>query len=342
MTLADRVRALALLTATGLLVQVHTSHAQSAEAEVLFRDGRKLIKQGKVAVGCDKLAASERLESSIGTLLNLGDCREKLGKYASSWAAFRKAEAMAKRAGREEKRMLEARNRANKLEPQLANLVIQVDLKLDGLTVKRDGLALESGAWNTAVPVDPGTYAIVVEAPGHKPWRAEVTVLHKSKRIVVVPTLERAFVAAPVEPTRAPTVAATPIMIAAPPPRTTALTMRTTQPSSFTGERKLGLALGLLGGGAIGAGIYFGMEAKDLQRESDVLCPLVACGDAEGLRLNNKAQNAATRANIFYVAGGIAVASAVVLFIVGGPEHRTVVTPTAGSDQVGVSVEGSF
>lgn len=339
MTLADRVRAVALLTATGLLVHVDTSHAQSAEAEVLFRDGRKLIKQGKVAAGCDKLAASERLESSIGTLLNLGDCREKLGKYASSWAAFRKAEAMAKRAGREEKRMLEARKRASKLEPQLANLVIQVDLKVDGLVVKRDGLALESGAWNTAVPVDPGTYAIHVEAPGHKPWRADVTVLHKSKRIVVVPTLERVVVAAP---TRAPAVAATPIMISAPPPRTTVLTMRTPQPSSFTGERKLGLALGLLGGGAIGAGIYFGLEAKDLQRESDVLCPLVACGDAEGLRLNNKAQSAATRANIFYVAGGIAVASAVVLFIVGGPEHRTVVTPTAGSDRVGVSVAGSF
>ena len=338
MTLADRVRALTLLTATGLLVQVHTSHAQSAEAEVLFRDGRKLIKAGQVAPGCDKLAASERLEPSIGTLLNLGDCREKLGKYASSWAAFRKAEAMAKRAGNEQKRMLEARNRANKLEPQLANLVIQVDLQLDGLIVKRDGLALEPAAWNTAVPVDPGSYAIIVEAPGHKPWRTEVTVLHKSRRIVVVPTLERVVVAAPpVEPA----VTAAPVMIRRPAPRR-ALTMRTERESSFTGERKLGLVLGLLGGGAIGTGVYFGMQAKDLQRDSDALCPLVMCADPEGLRLNNRAQNAATRANIFYVAGGVAVASAVVLFIVGGPEERTVVTPTAGRDQVGVSVAGSF
>lgn len=338
MTLADRVRALTLLAATGLLVQVHTSHAQSAEAEVLFRDGRKLIKAGQVAPGCDKLAASERLEPSIGTLLNLGDCREKLGKYASSWAAFRKAEAMAKRAGNEQKRMLEARNRANKLEPQLANLVIQVDRKLDGLIVKRDGLALEPAAWNTAVPVDPGSYAIIVEAPGHKPWRTEITVLHKSRRIVVVPTLERVVVAAPpVEPA----VTAAPVMIRPPAPRR-ALTMRTERESSFTGERKLGLVLGLLGGGAIGTGVYFGMQAKDLQRDSDALCPLVVCADPEGLRLNNRAQNAATRANIFYVAGGVAVASAVVLFIVGGPEERTVVTPTAGRDQVGVSVAGSF
>lgn len=339
MTLADRVRALTLLTATGLLIQVHTSHAQSAEAEVLFRDGRKLIKAGKVAAGCDKLAASERLETSIGTLLNLGDCREKLGKYASSWAAFRKAEASAKRAGNEQKRMIEARTRATKLESQLANLVIQVDLKLDGLIVKRDGLALEPGAWNTAVPVDPGNYAIIVEAPGHKPWRTDVTVLHKSRRIVVVPTLERVVAVAP--PIPAPTVTAAPVILSGPKPRA-ALMMRTERGSSFTGERKLGLVLGLLGGGAIGTGVYFGMQAKDLQRDSDALCPLVTCADPEGLRLNNRAQNAATRANIFYVAGGIAVASAVVLFIVGGPEERTVVTPTAGRDQVGISVAGSF
>ncbi len=341
MTLADRALAVALLSATGLLVYSRTSHAQSAEAEVLFRDGRKLIKAGKVAPGCDKLAASERLEPSIGTLLNLGDCREKLGKYASSWAAFRKAEAMAKRAGNEEKRMLEARNRANKLEPQLANLVIQVDLKIDGLVVKRDGLALESGAWNSAVPVDPGSYVVVVEAPGHKPWRTDVTVLHKSKRIVVVPTLERVVAVAPAPVAPVPGGVAASVMISQPAPRGT-LTMRTERESSFTGERKLGLVLGLLGGGAIGTGVYFGMQAKNLQRDSDALCPLVVCADPEGLRLNNRAQNAATRANIFYVAGGVAVASAVVLFIVGGPEERTLVTPTAGRDQVGVALAGSF
>lgn len=339
MTLADRVRAVALLSATGLWIQVPTSHAQSAEAEVLFRDGRKLIKADKVAAGCDKLAASERLETSIGTLLNLGDCREKLGKYASSWAAFRKAEATAKRAGNEGKRMLEARNRANKLEPQLATLAIQVDLKLQGLVVTRDGLTLEAGAWNTAVPVDPGSYALVVEAPGHKPWRTNVTVLHKSKRIVVVPTLERVVTVTP--PVPAPPVAYAPVIIPGPEPRR-ALTMRTQRASSFTGERKLGLVLGLLGGGAIGTGVYFGMQSRELQRDSDALCPLVTCADPEGLRLNNQAQSSATRANIFYVAGGIAVASAVVLFIIGGPEEGTVVTPTAGSDQVGVSVAGSF
>lgn len=343
MTLDERVRAVALLAAASLLLQIPVAAAQSAEAEVLFREGRKLIKIGKLAAGCDKLAASEKLESSIGTLLNLGDCREKLGELASSWAAFRKAEAMAKRAGDDDKRQLEAKKRAAALEPKLSNLTIQVSAPVPGLVVKRAGLALEAGAWNTAVPVDPGSYGILVEAPGYKPWRTEVTVLHKARRVVIVPVLERTPAAVAAAPVPAPLPAEAepmPVIISRPPPPL--MVTRSSEPSSFTAERKLGVALGVLGAGAIGTGIYFGMRANELQREADVRCPLVMCGDAEGLRLNNRAQQAATRANIFYVAGGIAVASAVVLFIVGGPEERTVVTPTAGGDQVGVSVAGSF
>src|SRR5690606_10533025 len=100
MTCGDRGRGCAAMIACGVLLGgAAAAHAQAAEAEVLFRDGRKLIKAGKLAEGCDKIAASERLESSVGALLNLGDCREKLGELASAWAAFRKAEARAKHAG---------------------------------------------------------------------------------------------------------------------------------------------------------------------------------------------------------------------------------------------------
>ena len=73
-----------------------TARAQSAEAEMLFREGKRLIKDGKIAEGCDKLEASDRIESSVGTLLNLADCREKNQQLATAWATFRKAAASAK------------------------------------------------------------------------------------------------------------------------------------------------------------------------------------------------------------------------------------------------------
>src|ERR1044071_9787666 len=80
MTRVDRAWFVAVIIPVCLGAAAPLARAQSAEAEALFRDGRALIKAGKLASGCDRLAASERLESSVGTLLNLGDCREKLGK----------------------------------------------------------------------------------------------------------------------------------------------------------------------------------------------------------------------------------------------------------------------
>ncbi|HEU0034556.1 MAG TPA: hypothetical protein VFQ53_28225 [Kofleriaceae bacterium] len=327
---------------TGLLLYPLHAHAQSAEAEVLFRDGRKLIKQGNLAAGCDKLDASERLESSVGTLLNLGDCREKLGKVASAWAAFKKAEAMAKRAGNDEKRLLEARRRATALEPKLSNLVIWVDQKLDGLVIKRDGEPIDPAVWNTPVPVDPDTYDIVVEAPGYKAWKTQVTVDAKVKRkLVTVPRLERAPV------TETPPTVASPTTPDAPPTSVVTTESPTsavvyTKPGRWTTTRGVSVAFGVAGAGAFGAGIYLGLRAKDLQDRSDRLCPDTQCGDPEGLRLNKDARDSAKLANIFYGVGGAAAVTATVLWFVGKPDERTTVTPTVGGGHVGVSLSRRF
>jgi hypothetical protein len=340
MTLADRALAVALLAATGLFVDLPSAHAQSAEAEMLFRDGRKLIKDGKLAAGCDKLEASSRLEPSVGTLLNLGDCREKLGKVASAWAAFRKAEAMAKRAGNDDKRQGEASRRAAQLEPNLSNLVIDVQHRVDGLVVRRDGEVIERSLWSTAIPLDPGGYKIVAEAPGYTPWRMDVVLGPKTKRQVVsVPQLARAAVARTPEPVPAPVVAVAPEITPAQPAADPVITVRR---GTWSPTRKFSVGLAMLGVGALGTGVYFGVRATDLQDQADARCPLTACADPEALRLNSKAQDNATRANVLYVAGGAAVATATVLWFVGRPGEGRVIKPTFTDGHVGVSYGGSF
>lgn len=329
MTLA---RSLLLVLATATV-----AHAQAAPAaEALFRDGRNLIKSGDLKGGCDKLAASEKLDSSVGTLLNLGDCREKLGQTATAWAAFRKAEAMAKRAGDDKKRHAEARRRADKLEKELSRIVIQVGKSTSGIVVKRDGEVVDSAIFNTPIPVDPGAHVIVAEAPNYKPFKIEVSIGKGGKRYVVVPSLERI-----------PDTATPPVVIRDVPPAAETVVVApapryVTVHETWSGARKGAVVLGVLGAAALGGGIYFGMRADDLQSQSDARCPTSTCDDAEGLRLNDEAQTNATRANIFLISGGAAVGVATLVWFLGAPDERTVLAPTVGSDRVGAALVGRF
>jgi hypothetical protein len=314
------------------------AHAQSAEAELLFREGRKLIKLGKLEAGCDKLEASERLESSVGTLLNLGDCREKLGRVASAWAAFRKAEALAKLRD-EPRRRNEASRRAQALEHKLPHLAIMMMNPPPGLVVKRDGEVIDPVVWNRSVPIDPDTYTIVAEAPGHKPWRTEIRINGRLKRnTITIPALDRAPVAtAPDEklaPTELPPPVAAPIETVVPPPRDTR--------GRWTTARKVALGAGIAGVVAAGAGVYFGVRASDYEDRSNDICPDTICDDPEGLRLNDRAQDAALTANVLYVVGGIGLATAGALWFIGAPDDETVITPTVGPDHAGVSFAGTF
>ncbi|MEO8874495.1 MAG: hypothetical protein ABI461_02820, partial [Polyangiaceae bacterium] len=63
--------AAAAMLATGL---AHA--ADTAAAQALFSDARKLMNDGKYADACPKLEESENLDPGMGTMYNLGDCYE--------------------------------------------------------------------------------------------------------------------------------------------------------------------------------------------------------------------------------------------------------------------------
>jgi hypothetical protein len=109
----------------------------------------------------------------------------------------------------------------------------------------------------------------------------------------------------------------------------------------WTATRAASVAVAVIGAGAFGAGIYYGVHARDLEDRSNQRCPMTMCGDAEGLRLNDQAQTSASRANLFYIAGGVTLATAAVLWFVGAP-GEIAVAPVAGNHQLGVAMTGSF
>jgi hypothetical protein len=178
--------ALALLATFGVAPSVRADELDAAEA--LFLDGRRLLDEGKFGEACAKLAESHRLEPSIGTLLNLGDCEERQGKFASAWYDFLAA---ARLAGSRDDgaRSVEGLRRAVLLEPKLSYLIVRVDHTVPGEVIKYNNKTIEAEKIGVWLPVDPGDLVITAEAAGRVTFHTLLHAEQDMKLQVEVPPL---------------------------------------------------------------------------------------------------------------------------------------------------------
>lgn len=350
MMTATRTHVALAIAVTAALAVPRAARAQSAEAEALFQEGKRLMKNGEIAAACDKFDAGERVEPTAGSELNLARCREANGQIATAWAVYLKAAATAKHAG-DSRREAEARKKAASLEPKMVYLTIAVpaDSRVEGLVVKRNETAVDEALWDQRVPVDPGEYTISGEAPGYKLWATTVPVLTKNKK-VEIPQLEKRIDVRPVEakpeirqPTPRSTVDDTPPITRkndlasrpVPPPEA---------PGRSSGTKTLSIVLAAGGAVALGTSLYLGSHANDLQEQSNDLCPDTQCTDARAVSLNKSARNYALATNIGFGVGGAAIIGAAVVWFFGPKKsyESVSVVPTLDADHVGIHFARSF
>jgi hypothetical protein len=232
-----------------------------AGARALFNDGRQLAKAGRYEQACPKFEAARRLFASSGLLLNLADCHEHLNRTASAWTEFGDAAVAAANAARP-KDEAEAKRRQGALEGRLSRLAIRVQDATADQVVKRDGAPIDRAAWDSPIPVDPGTHVIATEARAHLSWSTTVEVKEPSKTVTVdVPRLlevpqAETNAAAPARATSGGTEGAPPLALTSA-DATTALA-----DSRGRTQRVLGLVIG--GAGVVGMGVSgaMGLVAK--------------------------------------------------------------------------------
>ena len=277
--------------------------SDAATAELLFQQGRDLLRNGKAAEACPKLAESQRLDPATGTLLALAMCHEAEGKLASAWAEFVNVEARSRSEGRADREQV-SHERAEALKPRLSTLEIKVageTANVPGLEIRRDGVVLGSGAWNTAVPVDGGKHVVDVAAPGKQPWKGEVTLKAEGDvQVLTVPSLE----AAPVAPESKP--------------GTGAVALDTEGSASKPWGTLEWAGVGTAGAGVVvlGVGGYFLSAALGKNSDSEDDCDGNVCGD-QGTKDRNDARSKGDTATWLGIAGGVLVAGGATLFIVG-------------------------
>jgi len=256
-----------------------------AAAEALFVAGREAVERGDYAAACAKFAESDRLDPAPGTLMNLADCEEHIHHPAAAWSRWKEA---LEQLPPDDPRLPLARERAAAIERRVPRLTLRLATGAAGATVTRDGAEIGPGALGIALPVEPGAHTIVVTAPGREERRTTVT-LNEGDAV------ERTLDAGAKLPEPA----------------------GSTAPAASThgaGRRTLAFVLAGVGAVGVAAGAATGILA--IQKRDDLAAncyPANVCNDA-GADAANAGHTYATVSTVSFIAGGVALGAAVVLF----------------------------
>lgn len=163
-----------------------------AEADRLFEQGRELLVKGERAEACKLFDESFRKDPrAVGTMLNLGLCREEVGQVASAVRFYAEARDRAHDQNLPEHKEAAERKIAM-LSPRVPHLAIVLPPGVPaGVRVLVDDTVI--GADQLAdITVDPGPHAIVVTAPDKLPYEYKLDVAESHHAVVTVPALEGA------------------------------------------------------------------------------------------------------------------------------------------------------
>jgi len=316
------------------------SEADRAAAQTLFEEGQTLMKDGDNAAACKKFQASQELDPATGTQLNLANCYEELGRTASAWINYTE---VADTPTVDDRRRKYARDKAEALEPLLVRLVVEVPTPSPEMTISRGDIAVPKATWGAAIPVDPGSYEIVAEAPGHLPWRKTIEVVGEGETMTVeVPAL-MVDESAGEEP----------LPVDEEPPK-----RDTTTGEGGNGQTIAGVTMLAIGGVGVGVGAVLAGLAHSKAAKSSDYCG-AAVGGAnddeciqEGVDLRESAQGMQIGYAVsFGVGGAVAIAGLVTLLTApssegsseaDGDELGVVVRPTLGPTGAGLGLAGAF
>lgn len=294
--LCTALAGLVLLAATPAFAE--PSPDDRAVARSLFDQGRALMKDGKYTEAMPKLEESNRIDPGVGTLFNLADCYEHLGRVASAWAVFGEAADLARRAGQADRETI-ARERQNALSSKLPKMRLHLAPPLPpGVELRYDDKPLSTAVLENEMPVDPGEHRLRATAPGKTPVELRVRIEPGSGvAIVELPALVDAQVIAPVGPAR-------PQEPMPPPPRL--------EGSSW--QKPTAIAAGAGAIVALGVGTIFGLRASSQWSDAQKSCAGKRCDDA-GYQSWQDSRSSATIGTIGFIAGGVLAAAAVLIFV---------------------------
>lgn len=262
------------ISALGPRIAKAETAARAAAAEALFRQARDEMRRGDYESACPKLAESERLDPSSGTLLNLIVCEERLGRLAAAWVYA--SELVGRLAPYDDRKPIAERKLAA-LTQRVPRLTVRLSSRAPPDTkVVLDGVELGPSSLGLPVPVDPGAHSLVVTSKGRLERTAKLTM--EEGRVYE-------WLAEPgAELDENTSTASAPARTFAAGGRDARKRPRSARPSeSSSPPRWLGWTAAGLGVAALAVGAVMGLMTLDRQRDVSDNCPNKVCSNASYL-----------------------------------------------------------
>jgi hypothetical protein len=162
-------------------------------AKALFDRGLSDMTAARYDTGCPAIGESYQLDPRPGTLFTLAECEAKRGRVATALSLYDDYLSQYDRLP-PDKQQQQGQRRAIAIEqrrmlaPQVALLTLLLAPTAPPATkVLRDDHEVAAAAIGLALPVDPGTHVITIREPGRPPYRLEVTVEAKQKKLLTLP-----------------------------------------------------------------------------------------------------------------------------------------------------------
>jgi hypothetical protein len=206
--------------------------------------------------------------------------------------------------------------RKKRLLPILRHLtIVPPNTFPETLSIYLDEKPLARSSWNVPVPVDPGAHALRARAPGFSDYSTTVSApLPGATTPVPIPALRLA------QPSSAD-------------PRTRA--------RGLDGEQVAAIACGVLGVAGVATGTVFGLQSQSKHDESDRYCAGNRCPDRRGVELMDDARVAGNFASVSFIAGGIGLGAAAVLWFA-RPFSSEVAAAEIGLGPAAIRVRGRW
>jgi hypothetical protein len=340
----SRLAASIVTTVAFLATQIPTAaFAQnSAQAEVLFKEGQQLIAQQKYAEACQRLVASYKLDPQPNTELLEGVCYSKQGKTASAYNAFIDAASTLPKGADAQKY---AADQAKALEAKLLKVRVQFQPVVpNGMAMHFDDEVKprDKDFVGIDIALDPGAHDLFVTAPGKHDFTKHFMLdTSKSPYTVIVNMTDKTKEELAAEN---PTGGGGGGNVIVEKPETSWSTVKT-----------LGLISMIVGGvGLVVGGIFLGVDLSN-QATAGVSEP-TKCADqtpnSTCLRALSAAKTDQLVAQATAIPGGVFLVAGIVMFVVGGnvtkapakaqPAAGLRFTPWLGPQTAGLSLAGTF